>query len=61
MWKGSAKTLEGSPQLGKDLQRPWKDRLNVERICNDFGRIASTWKGSAMTLEGLPELGYDMQ
>ena len=46
-WKGSAKTLEGSPQLGKDPQRPWKDRLNLERI--------------AMTLEGSPQLGKDLQ
>ena len=67
-------------QLGKDLQRLWKDpplpmlilgggqlTLNLERICKDFGRIASanadpggranrhsTWKGSAKTLEGSP-------
>ena len=52
--KGSAKTLEGSPQLGKDLQWLWKDYLNLERIRNEFGRIASTWKGSTMTLEGSP-------
>ena len=34
-------------QLGKDLQRLWKDRLNLERI--------------RKTLEGLPQLGKDLQ
>ena len=38
-WKGYAKTLEVSAQRGKDLQRPWKDHLNLERIHNDSGRI----------------------
>ena len=46
-WKGSAKTLEGLLQLGKDPQ--------------DLGRIASMWKGSAKTLEGSPQLGKDLQ
>ena len=46
-WKGSARTLEGLPQLGKDPQ--------------DLGRIASMWKGSAKTLEGSPQLGKDLQ
>ena len=56
-WKGCAKTLGGcsswggsiDTQLGKDLQRLWKDvhpggaqsTLNLERICKDFGKIAS--------------------
>ena len=48
-------------QLGKDPQRLWKACLNLERICKDLGRIASTWKGSAMTLEGSPQLGKDLQ
>ena len=51
-WKGSAMTLEGSPQLGKDPQWPWKDCLNLERIRNDFGRIASAnadpWGGGSI-------------
>ena len=48
-------------QCGKDPQRLWKDRLNLERIRKDLGRITSTWKGSAMTLEGSPQLGKDPQ
>ena len=49
--------------------------LKLERICKDFGRIASvgkdlqrpwkdapqSWKGSTMTLEGSPQLGKDPQ
>ena len=63
-WKGSAKTLEGSPLtmliLGVDRHSTWKGSGK------DFGRITSdnvdpggvdrhsTWKGSTKTLEGLP-------
>ena len=65
--KGSAKTLEGSPQLGKDPQdlgriaSTWKgsaktlggSTLNFERMQVDFGRIASSWKGSTLILGGI--------
>ena len=60
-WKGSVKTMEGLPQLGKDLQRPWKDHLNLERICNDFGRILLTPSppGSALSVVILPRLSVN--
>ena len=64
-WKGSAKTLEGSP-LTMLIWGGGQLTLNLERIYKDFGRIASdnadpggvtqhsTWKGSTKTLEGSP-------
>ena len=41
-WKGSAKTLEGLPLTMLILGGGWGQlTLNLERICKDFGRIAS--------------------
>ena len=59
-------TLEGLP-LTMSIQGG-QSMVNLERICDDFGRITSdnvdpggmgvnqqsTWRGSTMTLEGLP-------
>ena len=82
-WKGSVKTLQGLPltmlilrgsidsQLGKDLQRLWKDYLctsdhvdlggrstvNLERICKDFGRITSDNVNPGGLIDG--QLGKD--